>query len=66
MTFSSQWYSLMSLSIVTITNRSAFTVPTWAALRKSMEIIWANLSDQPEAGVIIIGDMGCIAIMGVL
>jgi hypothetical protein len=41
----------MSSSIVRIADTSAFMVAAYAALRKRAEVIWANLSDGPEAGV---------------
>jgi hypothetical protein len=64
--FHSPWYSSMSPSIVRIADGSAVMAAAWAALRKRAEVIWANLSDGPEAGVIIIPDAGCIGIMGKL
>jgi hypothetical protein len=56
----------MSLSIVRIANRSAFMAATWAALRKRVDVIQANLSDGLDVGVIIVGDAGWIGIMGKL
>jgi hypothetical protein len=64
--FNSRRYSVMSLSIVRIADGSAFTVAAWAALRKRVEVIRANLSDGLEAGVIIVVDAGCIGIVGKL
>jgi hypothetical protein len=56
----------MSSSIVRIADGSAVTVAAWVALRKRVEVIQASLSDGPEAGVIIIGDAGCVGIVGEL
>jgi hypothetical protein len=56
----------MLLYIGRIANISAFIVAASAALRKWAEVIQANLLDRPEAGVIIIGDVGCLGIMGEL
>jgi hypothetical protein len=56
----------MSLSIVRIADWSAVMAATWVALRKRAEVIRASLSDGPEAGVVIVGDAGCVGIMGEL
>jgi 5-keto 4-deoxyuronate isomerase len=56
----------MSLSIVRIADGSAFMVAAWVVSRKRAEVIWANLLDRAEAGVVIIGDAGCIGIIGKL
>jgi hypothetical protein len=54
------------LLIFRIDNILAFIAAAWVALRKTAEVSQANLSDGPDAGVIIMGDAGCIGIMGEL
>jgi hypothetical protein len=56
----------MSSTIVRIADGSAFMAAACAALRKRAEVIQANVSDGPEAGVIIVVDAGCIGVMGEL
>jgi hypothetical protein len=52
--------------VVRIANVSAFIVATWVALTKRVELIWVSLLDRPDIGVVILGDAGCVGIIGKL
>jgi hypothetical protein len=49
-----------------ITDVSAFTAAACTALRKRAEVIQTKIMDGTDIGVIIIGNVGCVGIVGKL